>query len=230
MIKAIGMHKKVFFFCSEGVPYIAFGVALALAISIIAYGKQHPALIVLAIVSWLAALEMGCFFRDPDRRPSQEPGLVLAPADGKIIDIRQMKENTFVNEHCTRVSIFMNIFNVHVNRAPIAGTITYLSYNPGKFISAFKDKASLANEQVIIGFNEEENGKPVKVLVKLIAGLIARRIVVWKDVGDELARGDRMSLIKFGSRAEVFFPAGTELSVKVGDRVKAGETVIAHVR
>ena len=109
-----------------------------------------------------------------------------------------------------------------MNRAPIKGTISYLHYNPGKFISAFKEKASLDNEQVSIGFIGHDNGKDGKVLVKIIAGFIARRIVVWRDRGEELSRGERMSLIKFGSRADVFLPAGTEVSVKPGDTVKGG--------
>ena len=230
MIKSIGMYKKVLFFCSEGLPYIAVGLVLAITVTVIAFWKPHWALIMLAVVAWLTALEIGYFFRDPERIPPSEAGAIIAPADGKIIDIRLVKEEAFIQENCTRVSIFMNVFNVHVNRAPIAGTLSYIHYNPGKFISAFKEKASLDNEQVSIGFTGQDNGKEDKVLVKLIAGLIARRIVVWRDKGEELSRGERMSLIKFGSRVDVFLPVGTEIFVKLGDHVKAGETIIAVTR
>jgi phosphatidylserine decarboxylase len=229
VIKAIGMYKKVLFFCSEGVPYILFGLMVALALSIIAYRKPHVLFILLAIVAWLVALEIGYFFRDPERHGSQERGSVLAPADGKIIDIRSTHEKKFIKGECTRLSIFMNIFNVHVNRAPIGGRITYCHYNPGTFISAFKEKASVDNEQVSIGFSGGESGKEVNVLVNLIAGLIARRIVLWRDVGYEVMRGERISVIKFGSRADVYLPAGAEIAVRVGDYVKAGETVIARM-
>ena len=135
-----------------------------------------------------------------------------------------MKETEFLKSESIKVSIFMNVFNVHVNRAPISGRIEYYHYNPGKFISAFKDKASLDNEQVSIGIHWEEDGK--KVLLKLIAGLIARRIVLWKRVGDELRKGERISIIKFGSRVELYLPLNVELKVNKGDWVRAGETII----
>ena len=129
-----------------------------------------------------------------------------------------MKEMTFVKGHSTRVSIFMNIFDVHVNRAPLAGTVRYYHYNPGKYISAFKEKASLDNEQVALGICGQNGDKELNVLVKLIAGLIARRIVVWKGVSSEVSQGERISLIKFGSRVDVYVPPSVEIKVRVGDR------------
>ena len=142
-----------------------------------------------------------------------------------------MKEDVFLKQECIRISIFMNIFSVHVNRAPISGNITYYHYNPGKFISAFKEKASLDNEQVVIGIRGEMEGKgEVKILTKLIAGLIARRIVLWKQKGDSVIKGERMSMIKFGSRVDLYLPLEVTLQIKEGEWVKAGETIIGFIK
>jgi len=222
------MHKKILFFCSEGLPYIACLLALCLAISF--YAFKRPALLVPAFVVWLLFIEVCYFFRDPEREISPAPNVIVSPADGKIISISTMKEDMFLKQECIRVSIFMNIFSVHVNRAPISGDIEDYHYNPGKFISAFKEKASLDNEQVAIGIRGEMEGKEFKVLAKLIAGLIARRIVVWKQKGDSVIKGERMSMIKFGSRVDLYLPLGVELKTKEGEWVKAGETIIGVVK
>lgn len=226
MIRAVGQYKKMLFFCSEGVSYLVFALVIALVITVIAWHRPSVFMVLLALISWLIASEIGYFFRDPARQPPPGPGLVLAPADGKIIDIRHLEENDVIKGPCTRVSIFMNIFDVHVNRAPISGKITYCRYNPGKFISAFKEKSSLDNEQVAVGITGREDGTEVSVRVNLIAGFIARRIVLWKDLGCDVSRGERISLIKFGSRADIYLPVGVKAAVNVGDRVRAGETVI----
>ena len=156
--------------------------------------------------------------------------VIVSPADGKIIAIKSMKEDIFLKQECIRISIFMNIFSVHVNRAPISGAIEYYHYNSGKFISAFKEKASLDNEQVVIGIRGETEGREFKVLAKLIAGLIARRIVVWKKNGDPVSKGERMSMIKFGSRVDLYLPLGVELKIKEGEWVKAGETIVGLIK
>ncbi|HOC38851.1 MAG TPA: phosphatidylserine decarboxylase family protein [Thermodesulfobacteriota bacterium] len=225
----MGRYKKVAFVVSDGVPYIALVFLLALLITLSARFFADTALVIIAVVAWLLALEVTYFFRDPERYPPQGSGLVVSPADGKVIDIRTVEEEKVIKGTCIRISIFMNIFDVHVNRAPLAGEITYLHYNPGKFISAFNEKASLDNEQVALGICGETGGKRTPIMVKLIAGLIARRIVLWKDMGQTLKQGERMSLIKFGSRVEIFLPPNATISVRVGDRVKAGETVMASL-
>ena len=223
------MHKKILFFCSEGLPYIACLLALCLAISF--YAFKRPALLIFAFVVWLLFIEVCYFFRDPERKIFHAPNVIVSPADGKIIAIKTMIEDVFVKQECIRVSIFMNIFSVHVNRAPISGDIEYYHYNPGKFISAFKEKASLDNEQVLIGIRGEIEGKgEVKILTKLIAGLIARRIVLWKQKGDSVIKGERMSMIKFGSRVDLYLPLGVELKTKEGEWVKAGETIIGIIK
>lgn len=223
------MHKKVLFFCSEGLPYIIGLLFISLMASVLTLFQPNILLVVFDFLLWVLLLEFFYFFRDPDRFIPQEPRVIVAPADGKIINIQGMKEESFLKGEYVRVSIFMNIFSVHVNRAPISGQIEYVKYHPGKFISAFKEKASLDNEQVLIGINGGEDKREFKVLVKLIAGLIARRIVLWKGEGDKLSKGERISLIKFGSRVDLYVPSGVELKVKEGNWVKAGETVIGLI-
>ncbi|MCX8011555.1 MAG: phosphatidylserine decarboxylase family protein, partial [Desulfobacterota bacterium] len=222
------MHKKVLFFCSEGLPYIVGLLAGGLAISF--YSFLFTDLIIFSVILWLLFFVVAYFFRDPERKIANKPETIVSPADGKVIDIKSTQELSFLGQECQQISIFMSIFSVHVNRAPISGVIEYYQYNPGKFVSAFKEKASLDNEQVLIGINSKGVEKSeYKILVKLIAGLIARRIVLWKKKGDSLNKGERMSIIKFGSRVEVYLPTEVKLKIKKGDWVKAGETIIGLI-
>ncbi|MDP6231851.1 MAG: phosphatidylserine decarboxylase family protein [Nitrospinaceae bacterium] len=164
------------------------------------------------------------FFRDPERPIPNEPNVIVSPADGKVTEI--VTENDPINgETCTRVTIFLNVFNVHVNRVPVAGTIEDVRYNPGKFLAAFNPKASMENEQSIILIN---TGK-VKVLVKQIAGLIARRIICWPDKGDKYELGQRYGLIRFGSRVDILLPKSAKLSVACGDKVSGGRSIIGYL-
>jgi phosphatidylserine decarboxylase len=166
----------------------------------------------------LAALVLN-FFRDPDRDVPQNPGAIVSPADGKIV---QLADETHDGRPVRRLSIFMSPLDVHVNRAPIAGVIESVSYRKGTFGIAAKDEASIQNEQNIFTLAGEQG----TVIVKQIAGAVARRIVFWRRVGDRLARGERVGLIKFGSRVDVLFEPGITLRVKVGDRVRAGSTIL----
>ena len=164
------------------------------------------------------------FFRDPERHIPSEPNVIVSPADGKITEIITEKE-PINGELCKRVTIFLSVFNVHVNRVPIAGTIEEIRYNPGKFLAAFNPKASMDNEQNIILIN---NGK-THVFVKQIAGLIARRIVCWPKKGDYYELGQRYGLIRFGSRVDILLPETTKLSVTCGDRVSGGKSIIGYL-
>ena len=164
------------------------------------------------------------FFRDPERHIPNEPNVIVSPADGKITEIITEKE-PINGELCKRVTIFLSVFNVHVNRVPIAGTIEEIRYNPGKFLAAFNHKASMDNEQNIILIN---NGK-AHVFVKQIAGLIARRIVCWPKKGDYYELGQRYGLIRFGSRVDILLPETTKLSVTCGDNVSGGKSIIGHL-
>jgi len=164
------------------------------------------------------------FFRDPERHIPNEPNVIVSPADGKITEIITEKE-PINGELCKRVTIFLSVFNVHVNRVPIAGTIEEIRYNPGKFLAAFNPKASMDNEQNIILIN---NGK-THVFVKQIAGLIARRIVCWPKKGDYYELGQRYGLIRFGSRVDILLPETTKLSVTCGDNVSGGKSIIGYL-
>ena len=180
---------------------------------------------------WVTGLFVGLFlfvtwfFRDPERSIPEDPNAIVSPGDGKIVEIISEKD-PLLDEAYTRVSIFLNVFNVHVNRVPISGKIQATRYNPGKFFNAASHKASLDNEQSAILLN---NGH-VTILVKQIAGLIARRIVCWAKEGDEYQRGQRFGLIRFGSRVDIFLPEGTDIKVEIGDIVSGGSSIIGHLK
>lgn len=181
-------------------------------------------------VFWLCAAITCCiagFFRDPERAIPPDENAIVSPADGKIVLIQEVKYPALGAETYRQISIFMSVFNVHVNRAPIAGTVDDVIYNPGKFFAAFEHKASLLNEQNSVILSQTRQGKTVRILVKQIAGLIARRIVCYATPGAHFARGARIGLIRFGSRVDLFLPLETELAVKMNDTVKGGQTIIA---
>lgn len=167
------------------------------------------------------------FFRDPKRAMPADPALIVAPADGKIVDIKPVNEPFFLKAEAHMVAIFLSVFDVHVQRAPIAGEVKLVQYNKGRFLDARNRQASLLNENRVIGIESSDGSR---VTVRQIAGLIARRIVGWAGTGTQLAKGDRLGMIRFGSRVELFLPQGTEIVVKVGDYAKGGETVIARKR
>jgi len=172
----------------------------------------------LPIAIWVVA-----FFRDPARPGDRGENLVIAPADGKVVSVLKVDEPAFHQSEAMRISIFMNVFDCHVNRYPSSGTVAFRQYNPGKFINAAAEKASVENEQSSIGLITGHG----KVLVRQIAGLIARRIVTDHHEGKEVAQGDRLGMIRFGSRVDVFLPLNAEILVREGERTVAGVTVIA---
>lgn len=201
----------------EGRPFIAIAWLMALALA--ALGWWTALLVWLPIAIWVVA-----FFRDPVREGARGAQFVIAPADGKVVSIIAMDEPDVIGGAATRISIFMNVFNVHVNRYPTDGTITFRRYRPGKFFNAAADKAALENEQSDIGITSPRG----PVLARQIAGLIARRIITDHDTGTIVQQGARLGLIRFGSRVDVFLPAGTSILVKQGDVTQAGVTVIAE--
>ena len=167
------------------------------------------------------------FFRDPDRTPPENAQrLVLAPADGKVIEIRKEHEPIYFKGPAIRISIFLSPLDVHVNRIPAEGIIDFVDYVPGEYLVAWHPKASEKNERSIIGLRHP-CGYPV--LFKQIAGFIARRIVFHVEKGDTVSAGERFGIVKFGSRMDVFIPLEAELKVKEGDRVRAGETILAEL-
>lgn len=178
-----------------------------------------------AIIPLILFIFVGFFFRNPKRDIPLQPDLVVSPADGVVMSVEKVIENRYIQAEAIRIRIFLNIFNVHVNRTPVAGTVGFQEYRPGKFLAAYKNEAAQLNEQNLIGFQDGD----FRVLVSQIAGLIARRVVSWVKPGDTLQRGERFGLIKFGSCTEVYLPSNVQVEVKKGDRVKGGETIIGRV-
>jgi phosphatidylserine decarboxylase len=164
------------------------------------------------------------FYRDPTRTSPAGEGLVLAPADGQVMEVRQVDEPRFLQEEAHKISIFMSLFDVHVNRAPVKGEVALVRHVPGQFLQAFRPESSEVNEHNLVGLNTPYG----KVLVKQISGIMARRIVCWVRPGQEVKPGERLGLIKLGSRVDLFLPLDAEPAVQVGDKVVAGKTVIAH--
>ena len=166
------------------------------------------------------------FFRDPDPNVPMGAAAIVAPAHGQVDLIDDTTEPEFMAGACKRISIFLSVIEVHVQKAPVAGKIALLKHTPGQFLSALKSESAAHNENVLIGFESSE--KPgERIAVRLIAGVLARRIVPWISVGDEVARGERISLIQFGSRVDVYLPTTASIQVKVRDKVRGGETIVA---
>jgi phosphatidylserine decarboxylase len=202
----------------EGWPFIAIAWLVTLAVALLWW----PAAIVLAILAvWVVT-----FFRDPIRPGLRGDRFVVAAAEGHVVHVIETDEPMYVKERSVRISIFLSVFDVHVNRYPVDGTVELVHYNKGKFLHAADEKASLENEQSSIGMR----GPHGRVLVRQIAGLIARRIVTDSKPGDRVAQGARLGLIRFGSRTDVFLPLSARPAIKVkpGDRVRVGGTVLAE--
>jgi phosphatidylserine decarboxylase len=210
----------------EGWPFIGIAWALA-AVAVWAALKCSPwwwaaGIPMLALAIWVVA-----FFRDPVRTGPRGDGVVVSPADGHIVSVVEVDEPAYLKTRAVRISIFMSVFDVHVNRYPVSGTIEYRHYNAGQFLHAASDKASLDNEQSSVGLR----GARGPLLVRQIAGLIARRIVTDGKVGDRVTQAERLGMIRFGSRVDVFVPAASRprVNVRVGDAVRAGATALAEL-
>jgi phosphatidylserine decarboxylase len=204
----------------EGFPFIV--PLLALTVLLVFLGQTW-----LSILFFLITVFVTWFFRNPERQSPEEARIIVSPADGKVIRIEDVIEKNFLNGPSKKVSIFMNVFNVHVNRIPYSGTVDVIHYHEGRFFSANLDKASSLNEKNSILISTED-GK--KILTEQIAGLVARRIECWIEAGMNVTRGERFGLIRFGSRLDVFLPVDTQISVSIGDRVKAGESPIGWLQ
>jgi phosphatidylserine decarboxylase len=212
-------------FAREGLIFIAIAALIAAGTFALALNRRSWPLWLLAFILTLVALWVAYFFRDPERSGPRGERVVIAPADGKVVLIQDVDEPAFMGGRAKRISIFMNVFNVHVNRYPVSGTVRYVKYNPGKFLNAAVEKSSLENEQMSVGI--ETGGQ--RILVRQIAGLIARRIVTYSKEGDQVEQGQRMGLIRFGSRVDVFLPLDAVVKVQSGDLTIAGTTVIAEL-
>jgi phosphatidylserine decarboxylase len=205
------MVKEGYWF---GLPPLIVGLALL-------FLRAPAALMVGGLLVFLG-LFVFYFFRNPQRAIPTTPGVVVSPADGRVVVV---KDEVCAGRSGKRISIFLAIWNVHVNRSPAAGTIAKLEYKPGKFLAAWAENASLENEQNVFTLSSEYG----EIVFKQIAGWVARRVVSWKKMGDTVGRGELVGLVRFGSRVDLWLPEGAEVAVKVGDQVKGGSSVVARM-
>lgn len=212
-------------FAREGLPFMGIA-ALAAAVAFgLALARRSFTLWLVALLLLVVALWIAYFFRDPERMGERGDALVVSPADGKVVMMTEVDEPTFLHGRAMRVSIFMNVFSVHVNRYPVGGTVKYVNYAPGRFLNAVKEESSLSNEMRSVGIESGTN----RVLVRQIAGLIARRIVTYSREGDRAVQGERFGIIRFGSRVDVFLPTSSRLRVQLGQQATAGSTILAEL-
>ncbi|MBI3851942.1 MAG: phosphatidylserine decarboxylase family protein [Verrucomicrobia bacterium] len=220
--KAIRAGLKLIFW-----TLVLLGAIIAAGFLAIIVGGFIVTIATSLITVWvLFALFTLYFFRDPNPLVPTAPNVVVAPAHGKVDVIDEVTELEFMGGNCRRISMFLSVVNVHVQNAPVGGKIAYLRHHPGEFLNAIKTESAAHNENLLLGIESHERPGE-KVGVRLIAGMIARRIVPWVAVGDELARGERISLIQFGSRVDLYLPPAAIIKVQLGDKVVGGETVVA---
>jgi len=218
-------------FAPEGYPFIFGSLAVTVIVSAVLFWfwktGSHPFSFYLFLCAscflFLITVFMAFFFRDPERQIPAGEGIFVSPADGKVILIRDVYEKDYLKTDVKQVSIFMSPLDVHINRAPCDGKVITVKYSPGKYMAAYKDDASVKNENIVMVLD----GKQGYVMVRQVAGFVARRAVCRAKVGDFLRRGEQYGLIKFSSRLDMYLPKDADLKVKLGDRVKAGESVIA---
>jgi len=204
---------------------VVFGFSL-LVIFAISFAPPWAGYIVYPILAVLCGLVL-YFFRDPDRTTPDDDSLIISPADGKVVLIQDVKEDEYVGEEVTQVSIFLSPLNVHVNRIPISGKLEYVKYYPGKYLMAWEDHASDMNERAHFGVIHPSG---MKMMFKQITGFMARRIVYHLEEGDKLKAGERFGIMKFGSRMDLLLPKNVKVDVKIGDKTVAGESIIGKIQ
>jgi len=200
----------------EGLPFLVATVVPAAA-------AWELGWMVVGVLFGAMAVFTGWFFRNPSRIAPEEPNVIVSPGDGRVLAVVEEEEPRFLKTQAVRVSIFLSPLNVHINRVPCAGRVMAISYTPGKFLVASRPEATLQNEQTAMLI---ETDAGCRILCVQVAGYLARRIVCWSAEGEQVARGERYGLIRFGSRMDLYVPEGTQMRVKVGDRVIGGETII----
>jgi phosphatidylserine decarboxylase len=209
--------------------YTTIGVVAIITLLLISlsfFVQNNPLKVTVLLVAVVILFLTLNFFRDPERKTPAQKGIIVSPADGKVIVVRENISNSYVGENCKQISIFMSPLNVHVNRIPISGKVDHLKYYEGRFIAAFEDKASENNERMETGIVSNEG----KVLFTQIAGFLARRIVNELKIGDSVNIGNRFGMIKFGSRVDIFVPGNWAPTVKLNDNVHAGETILFKLK
>jgi phosphatidylserine decarboxylase len=209
---------SLFKFAPDGYPFI---IIFAL-ITVIVYFFGKPWIAILPLTITLFVL---LFFRDPERKIPKGEDIFVSPADGKVILIKDVYEKDYLKAESKEISVFMSLLNVHVNRSPCDGKVSLVKHSSGKFLVAHKDAASMENENTVMVLE----GKDGKIVVRQVAGFLARRIVCRAEVGDKLRRGERYGMIKFGSRLDIYLPKDVKIKVKAGDKVKAGESILGQM-
>ena len=207
----------------EGLPFVLSGFVLTAVLFFGWHYSDNIWLLSAALLATILTLFMAFFFRDPNREIPQGREILVSPADGFVVGISEISDHHFLKAPAIQISIFLTIFDVHINRVPISGVVEYVNYKTGKFHSAFKEEASEENEQSEIGLVTESD---IKIAFKQIAGLVARRIICKLKNGQSCRTGDRYGLIRFGSRADLILPLGTKIEIKKGQHVKGGVTII----
>ena len=208
----------------EGLNLVAGTLVLSLILFFFSVLGHSSVLLFLGGAFLILSLFFVFFFRDPERKIPKGENLVLAPADGRIISLKNFSDDEFLKSSGTKVSIFLSVLDPHINRNPITGMIMNLKYNPGKFLPAFREKASLENEHTEVWMENNQ----VKLVMKQIAGVLARRIICRFEKGDKILGGERFGMIKFGSRVDLFLPENVRIEVELNEKVKAGETIIGR--
>ena len=203
----------------EGFPFLAVAAIASLAFAVGGFWQASiPFILLTCFIAY--------FFRNPERLPPVGSGLVASPADGKVIYIGPAQETEFLRQEMLKVSIFMSLFDVHVNRVPVDGTVRDMKYHRGRFMAAFEDRASEENERNAMLI---ETGDARKLVLVQVAGLVARRIICYPTIGGFILKGQRMGLIRFGSRCDLYLPKSSEVLIKLGDKVLGGETILAKL-
>ena len=211
------MFKKFAKISPEGFPLIIASAALGWFLALFGFST-------LSIIALILTAGLLFFFRDPERDITTDPDAVISPADGKVISIEKISETEFLNQSCLKVSIFLSVLDCHVNRFPVSAKVLATKYQPGKFNLAYDAEGSEENEKLTT-FVQSDSG--VKLVFSQVAGFLARRIVSKAGVGDYYSQGERFGIIKFGSRMDLYLPEKSILEIDIGDKVKAGETIIA---
>jgi phosphatidylserine decarboxylase len=217
---------------SAALKIIVFSLGAVIVLLLVAFLAKTVAAFVLGLSSFLIVLWVLFavftfnFFRDPDAHPPAGKGLIVSPAHGTVDVVDETTENEYMGGRCKRISIFLSVLDVHVQKAPVTGKLVYHKHCDGQYLSATRTDCGTFNENVLLGIEPAENpGK--KLGIRLIAGLIARRIVIWAAAGESIVQGERISLVQFGSRGDVYLPMDAQIKCKLGDKVIGGETVIA---
>lgn len=205
---------------------ISFLFTAVIAFLLFRFSGVNVWTIIVSAIPLLLSIFFLSFFREPVRHPAGDSHLVTAPADGKIVIIKEVEEPEYFHGKRLQVSVFMSFFNVHINWVPVTGSISFFKYHPGNYLVAWHPKSSTKNERTTVVFKNEDG---TEVLCRQIAGLFARRVVCYAEFGKNMNSGEKLGFIKFGSRADLFLPLGTKVNVKIGDKVTGAETIVAEL-